>query len=106
MATIEDLEKIEIKIGKITNATKVENSDKLIKLEVDFGNEQRQIVTAMAEFFDPKHFIDKEMPFITNLEPRKFKGVLSQGMIMAADVDGKPVLLHPEKKVPPGSPVI
>jgi len=106
MATIEDLEKIEIKIGKITFAEKIENTDKLIRLEVDFGEEKRQIVTAMAGFYEPEYFVGKEFPFITNLDYRKFKGVESQGMIMACKVGEKPVFLIPEKEVPPGSQVI
>lgn len=106
MADKEDLEKIEIKIGKVVLAEKVENADKLLRLEVDFGAEKRQIVTAMAEFFSPEDFVGKEFPFFTNLEYRKFKGVESQGMIMAVSVEGKPVFIIPEKEVPPGSPVI
>lgn len=106
MAVKDDLEKIEIKIGKVISAEKVENSDKLICLQVDFGDEKRQIVTAMAEFFEPEIFVGKQFPFITNLEYRKFKGVESQGMIMACNVDGRPVFLIPETEVPPGVKVI
>ena len=106
MITIDDVKKVEVRIGKVVSASKVENSDKLIKLEVDFGTEKRSILTAMANYFEPEHFVGKEMPFFTNLEPRKMRGLVSEGMIMAADVDGKPVLLHPEKNVPPGSSVI
>lgn len=101
--TFEDFKKLEIKIGKVLSAEKVEGADKLIKLEIDFGTEKRQLVAGMAEFFDIKHFIGKELPVLVNLEPRKFKGVESQGMILAADVGGKPVLLSPEEDVPPGS---
>jgi methionine--tRNA ligase beta chain len=104
--TLEDLKKIEIKIGKILSAEKVENADKLIKLEVDFGAEKRQIVTAMAEFYQPDYFIGKSFPFITNLEYRTFKGVESQGMVMACNVEGKPIFLIPEADVPPGTKVI
>ena len=106
MISIDDFKKVEIKIGKILNAEKVEGADKLLKLEVDFGAEKRQILTAMAQFFQPEHFIDKSVPFIINLEPRKIRGLESQGMILAADdPDGKPVLLLPEKEMPPGSSV-
>ncbi|MBA7507682.1 Methionine--tRNA ligase [subsurface metagenome] len=54
-------------------------------------------------FFEPNHLIGKELPVLVNLEPRNFKGIESQGMVLAVDVDGKPVLLQPEKEVPPGS---
>ncbi len=101
--SFDDFKKLDIRIGKVISAERVEGADKLIKLQIDFGKEKRQIVAGMAEFFDPEHFIGKEIPILINLEPRSFKGVESQGMILAADVGGKPVLLHPEKEVPPGS---
>ncbi len=107
MATIDDLNKIEIKIGKVIFAEKVENTDKLIRLEVDFGDEKRQIVSGIAEFYEPENLAGKEFPFITNLDYRRFKGIESQGMILAAKTaDGKPALLRPEEDVPPGSQVI
>ena len=101
--TFEDFKKLDIRIGKVLSAEKVEGTDKLIKLQIDIGTERRQIVVGMAEFFGPDHLIGKEIPVLVNLEPRTFKGVQSHGMILAADVGGKPVLLFPEKKVPPGS---
>ena len=57
----------------------------------------------MAEFFEPEYFLNKELLVFVNLEPRKFKGIESQGMVLAVDVNKKPVLLVPEKEVPPGS---
>ena len=106
MIYLSDFEKVEIKIGKILNASKVENSDKLIKLEVDFGTEKRQILTAMAEYFKAEDFLGKKMPFIINLEYRKIRGLESQGMILACDgSDGKPVFLIPERDTKEGSKV-
>jgi len=103
MITFEDFKKLEIKIGKILSVERVEGTDKLIRLEIDLGTEKRQLIAGMAEFFEPDYLIGKEIPILTNLEPRNFKGIESQGMILAVDVDGKPVLLRPEKEVPPGS---
>jgi len=103
MITFNDFKKLEIRIGKVLSAEKVEGTDKLMKLEIDFGTGKRQLVAGMAEFFEPNHLIGKELPVLVNLEPRNFKGIESQGMILAVDVDGKPVLLQPEKEVPPGS---
>lgn len=102
----DDLDKIEIKIGTVISAEKVPDTDKLIRLEIDFGNEKRQILTGVAEYLKPEHFVGKQIPVFTNLEPRKFKGLESQGMILTVEVDGKPVLLLPEEKVPDGSPAI
>lgn len=106
MITIEELKKLEIRIGKILWAERIENRDKLIKLEVDLGDEKRQIVTGIAEYFKPEDLEGKEIPIAVNLEPKTFKGIESQGMILAASVDGRPVLLCPEEEVPPGSNVI
>jgi tRNA-binding EMAP/Myf-like protein len=63
-------------------------------------------MSAIAEFFpDPSVLVGKEMPILTNLEPRTFRGYESQGMIIATDLNGRPILLRPEEEVPPGSPV-
>lgn len=103
MITFEDFKKLEIKIGKILFVEKVKGTDKLIRLEIDLGTEKRYLIAGMAEFFDSDYLIGKEIPILTNLEPRNFKGIESQGMILAVDINGKPVLLHPAKEVPPGS---
>ena len=103
MITFDDFKKLDIRVGKILSAEKVSGTDKLMKLEVDFGLEKRQLVAGIAEFFEPDNLIGKEIPVLLNLEPRSFKGIESQGMIHAIDVDGKPVLLHPEREVPSGS---
>lgn len=103
MITFDDFKKLDIRIGKILSAEKVSGTDKLMKLEVDFGLEKRQMIAGIAQFFEPDHLIGKEIPVLLNLEPRSFKGIESQGMILAIDVNGEPVLLHPEREVPPGS---
>ena len=74
-----------------------------IRLAVDFGSEKRQVVAGIAEFYQTAQLIGKEIPVLVNLEPRTIRGTESHGMILAADVEGKAVLLHPEKEVPPGS---
>ena len=105
MITFDDFKKLEIKIGKILSAERVEGTDKLLKLEIDFGAEKRQIVAGIAETYQPDQIIGREVPVLTNLEPRSIRGAESQGMILAASVDGKPFLLHPDRDVPPGSEV-
>jgi len=101
--SFEDFKKLDIRIGKVLNAETVEGADRLLKLEVDFGEFKRQIVSGIAQFYKPEDLIGKECPFIVNLEPRIFMGVESQGMLMATGVDGSAVLLHPDKEVPSGS---
>jgi len=104
MITFEDFKKLEIRIGKILEAERVENSNKLLKLKVDFGSEQRQILAGIAKFYEPESLVGKECPFAFNLEPKMLGELESQGMILCpSNADGQPVLLHPDKEVPPGS---
>lgn len=104
MITIDDFAKLDIRVGTIVSAEKVEGADKLLKLEVDLGEEVRQIMAGIAEYYEnPKELIEKQIPVIVNLEYRKLKGFESQGMMLAAGTDEKPVLLHPAEKVPNGS---
>lgn len=101
--SFEDFKKLDIRIGKIISVEKVQDTDKLIKLQVDLGNERRQLIAGIAEFYEPEQLIGKEIPVLVNLKVKEFKGLESQGMILAADVDGKPILLHPDKEIPAGS---
>ncbi len=103
--TFDDFAKLDIKIGKILTAEKVEKSNKLLKIEVDFGDHKRQILSGISKQYDPKDIVGKSCPFIINLEPREMMGLESQGMIMAADEDGVPVLIHPDRDVEAGSEV-
>ncbi len=103
MTTFDDFKKLDLRIGKVLSAERIQGTDKLIKMEIDLGTEKRQLVAGMAEFLKPNHLVGKELPVVVNLEPKKFRGIESQGMVLAVDVDGEPVLLHPEKEVPPGS---
>ena len=105
MVDFDDFQKLELRIGTVLVSEKVEGADKLLRLEVDLGDETRQIVAGMAETFEPGHLLGKQVPVLVNLEPRTLRGVESQGMILAGDVDGVPVLLHPEREVPPGSAI-
>ncbi len=104
--TFEDFKKVEIRMGKIISCEKVENADKLLKLQVDFGDFQRQIVSGIAESFSPEELVGKKLPFIVNLEYRKFKGEESQGMLMAIDAEEKTVLLEPSEDVKEGTLVV
>ena len=112
--SFEDFKKLDIRIGKIISADRVEGSDKLLKLEVDFGEDKRQIIAGIAQFYAPEALIGKECPFAYNLAPRVLKGLESQGMLLCpsdgespASAQGfgeaRPVLLHPDKEIPPGS---
>jgi len=103
MINFEDFKKLELKIGTVESATKIENSEKLLKLIINFGEEKRQIVAGLAKTHKPEELINKQIPVILNLEPRKLMNIESQGMILAADNNNQPVLLNPETNVPNGS---
>ena len=102
-ATFGDFKKLQIRIGLIVETEKIEGTDKLLKLKVDFGDEKRQIVSGIAEFYKPMQLIGKQFPFVVNLESKVIRGVESQGMILAVSANNKIVLLKPQKKVPAGS---
>lgn len=93
-ATFPDFDKLDIRVGEVKNAKKLENSKKLIELLVDLGEEYGTvtILTGMAVFFDPSIFIGKKYLFLANLEPKPMAGSVSNGMLMSADDNGTPVL--------------
>jgi methionyl-tRNA synthetase len=103
--SIEEFRKLDIRIGKILDAKKIEKSKKLLKLLVDIGDEKRQLVAGIAENHRPEDLIGKLVVVIANLKPAKIMGVESKGMILAADVGGRAVLLVPEKEVAAGTKV-
>lgn len=92
--TIDDFDKVEIKIGQIKEAEKIEKSDKLLKLQVDIGDEVRQIVAGLAKFYTPEELIDRKVAVLVNLKPAKLFGTLSEGMILATGESG--ALLTPD----------
>ena len=106
MIQFDDFAKLELKAGTVTACEKVEKADKLLKLEVDLGTEKRTIVSGIAQHYSAEEMIGKQVVVVTNLAPRKMKGIESQGMILTAeDSDGKLQLLKPENPVSPGSNV-
>jgi len=102
----EDFEKVSIVTGKILEAIKVEKTDKLLKLLVDIGTEQRTIVSGIAEHFEPSSLVGKDVLVVKNLAPRKLKGIESKGMLLTAeDADGKLGIVAPPAGWPLGSKV-
>lgn len=100
----DDFAKLELKIGRITQAEKVEKADKLLKLEVDLGTETRTIVSGIAQHFEPAAIVGKQVTVVTNLAPRKMRGIESNGMIlMATDANGKLHFMQSSDTVEPGS---
>lgn len=105
MITFEEFKKVDLRIGKIIVAENVEKSKKLLRLQVDIGEEERQILSGIAEFYNPQDLIGREVVVVVNLEPRKIMGLESQGMLLAAGSEEKPVILEPEEHVKAGSKI-
>lgn len=102
----DDFMKMDIRIGTITEAEKVAKTKKLLKITVDTGVDTRTVVSGIAEHYKPEEIIGKQVSVLMNLEPRKLKGIESQGMIlMAEDADGKLAFVSPEQAVAAGSEV-
>ncbi len=102
----DDFAKIDLKVGKIVSAEKVEKADKLLKLQVDLGFETRTIVSGIAMHFKQEDIVGKQVTVVVNLAPRKMRGIESNGMIlMAEDANGKLHFINPEENIHPGSGV-
>jgi methionyl-tRNA synthetase len=102
----DDFSKLDLRVGKIVSAEKVEKADKLLKLEVDLGFEKRTVVSGIALHYKPEEIIGKQVVVVVNLAPRKMRGIESKGMIlMAEDSKGKLHFVLPENIVEPGSGV-
>jgi methionine--tRNA ligase beta chain len=99
----EDFKKLDLRVAKILEAERVENSEKLIKLQIDLGEEKRQIVAGIGKFYNPEDLINKQIVVVTNLEPRKLMGEESQGMLLAASDEDQISLLIPDQEIPTGS---
>lgn len=105
MINIDDFSKVELRVGTILEAEEIEDSEKLLKFQVDLGEDKpRQILSGIKKYYKPEDLIGKQVIIVTNLEPRMMMGLESQGMILAVGED-KPILLKPSKKVPNGSKV-
>ena len=99
----DDFMKLDIRVGKVLECSKVKKADKLLQFKIDDGMGGRTIVSGIAKFYEPADLIGKEVCFIANFPPRKLKGIESQGMILSAeDADGRLVVIGPQGEVKPG----
>ncbi|MEM3399427.1 MAG: methionine--tRNA ligase subunit beta [Candidatus Micrarchaeia archaeon] len=108
MATYEDFKKIELVVAEIKSAEKIVGAEKLLKLSLDVGNSSRQIVAGIAKHYTPDELIGKKIILVKNLEPRNVRGVLSEGMLLAAvsDAEGIISLVTVDKDVKAGTPIL
>jgi methionyl-tRNA synthetase len=102
----DDFAKIDLRVGTIIEAKKVEKADKLLELLVDLGFEQRTILSGIAMHFNPEDIVGKQVTIVANLAPRKMRGIESKGMIlMAEDAAGKLYFVNPTEGIAPGSAI-
>ncbi len=104
--TYDDFMKLDLKVAEVVRAEKMENADKLLRLQLDLGEEKRQVISGIAKFYTPEEMVGKKVICVTNLKPVKLRGELSEGMILSGeDKDGKLSLATVESDLPNGSVV-
>jgi methionyl-tRNA synthetase len=104
--SLEDFSKVEVKVGTVKSAERVPETDKLLRLTVDFGEESgaRQIVSGIAAYVpEPESLVGRQLAFVTNLEPRTIRGLESNGMLFAVGSADTFAFLTPDRPVPPGT---
>jgi methionyl-tRNA synthetase len=103
--TIDEFRNVDLRVGKIISAERVEGSEKLLKLQVDMG-ESRQIISGIAKAYAPENLVGKQVVLVANLDPRQLMGMESRGMLLAAHGEnGEPALLTVLEEMPPGSKI-
>lgn len=102
MISFEDFKKIDLRIAKIISVSKIEESEKLLKIEVELGEEKRTIVAGIAGYYSPEELINKNVVVIVNLEPRIMFNIESQGMILAVKDENNLSVLVPEREIKNG----
>ena len=105
MINFEDFVKIDLRIGKIIEAEKVEGSSKIIRTAVDLGEERKQILAGIGKFYTPEELINKIVIVVANLSPKKIMGMDSEGMILAVKDDNNLSLLGVDKEIKIGSKI-
>ncbi len=101
--SIQEFERLDMRIGEVIKAEEIEGSDKLLKLKVDIGEEKRQLVAGLSETHSVDELLGKKVVVLANLEEAEIFGVKSEGMVLAAEVDDEAVLIEPEKDIKSGS---
>ena len=103
--SVKDLESLSLKVGKIISAERIPGMKKILKVQVDVGEGIAEAIAGGAEFYAPETFVGKRVIVLMNVEPKMIAGVKSEVMLLAADLQGRPVWLTVEEEVPPGTKV-
>jgi len=103
--TIEEFQRLDLRVGRVVSASRVPKADKLLKLTIDIGTETREVVAGIAQSYSPEEVVGKQLIFVANLKPTKIRGILSSGMILAANAPGMLALSAVDREVPAGTKV-
>ncbi len=101
--SIDEFAKVQMRVGQVIEAEKVEGSRKLIRMRVDIGTEIRQVVAGIAEAYEPASLLNRKVVIVANLKPARLMGIESNGMVVAASIGGKPVLATFTEDIPNGA---
>lgn len=102
--SFEDFKRLDIRVGIVTSVERVRRTEKLYKILVDLGpSGTRQTVSSLVGYYEPNELVGKRVVFLTNLEQAKFAGEVSQGMLLAAETDGKLALLTTDREIQSGA---
>ncbi len=103
--TYADFKKLDLRVGRVLQAERIKGMTKVMKALVDLGSEKRELIVGGAEFYEPEYFVNRTVIVVANLEPKKIAGMTSNGMLLAADVNGKPIWLTLADDAPAGSSI-
>ena len=102
--SFDDFKKLDLRAARILTAERIEGSDKLVRIGIDVGEGTQTLIAGIGKAYDPALLAGREIVVVLNLEPRTIMGIESNGMLLAAD-DNDPVLLAPDRDVPPGTEI-
>ena len=109
VVSYDDFCKLDLRVAKITAVSDHPNADKLIIIDIDLGTEQRKIIAGLKPYYQPESLVGKNIVVVTNLQPRKMRGLESNAMLLAASYmegdDRKVVVITPDDQIPPGAEV-
>lgn len=106
MISIKDFEKVDLRVVRVVKAEPIPGMKRILKVTVDIGKgELRQMVAGGAEIYTPEYFVGKNFVAVVNLEPKRIAGINSEGMLLAADLQGKPIWITVSEDIPPGTKV-
>lgn len=106
LISLDEFQRIDLRIATVVNAERIPNASKLLKIELLVGSDRRTVVAGIAEEYEPSSLIGRQVVYLANLEPKKLRGVESQGMILAAETpEGTAILLQPDKEAPSGAQI-